>query len=240
MLFPTFPTSSPQTDLSGCFIQKQDTVTIPPLSDPQLQNAAFSVIEAAKAQLSELKLADLFSQQLKGDDYTQFISEFLYHWAGLDAKPPEALVESSRKQLHSMVSQFVSTNRIDPAVLVDVLCPLLEHLASPDDVQDLLNSLTRTCATAGEEGANLVDLATLGTVMSEVARGEDDSHAQMNEAFAKLQTQRLREVQQAFDLCLRLDVNGESADCQISVPVAVFGSENAASISVEEEAPTDS
>ena len=58
--------TNPSPDLLNCFVQKQDTVVIPPLTDPQLQNAAFSVIEATKSQLSELKLADLFSQQLQG------------------------------------------------------------------------------------------------------------------------------------------------------------------------------
>lgn len=194
-----------QPDLMNCFIQKQDTVTIPPLSDPQLQNAAFSVIEAAKSQLSELKLADLFSKQLQGEKAAQFISEFLYHWAGVDSKPPESMVEQSKKSLHSIIHGFLSTHDTTPRDLSDLITPLLPYLTAVSDVDEFSSMLNRTVyggTTMPEEAASLVDLATLGTVMSEVI--VSDEQGEENEAIVELQNQKMREVQSAFRSILDL------------------------------------
>ena len=137
-------TQNQNSDLLNCFVQKQDTVVIPPLTDPQLQNAAFSVIEATKSQLSELKLADLFSQQLQGEKRSQFISEFIYHWAGVDSKPPESMVESSKKNLRSMIHSFLSTHEVDPSTLIEIICPLLPYITNISEVEELSAYLTRT------------------------------------------------------------------------------------------------
>lgn len=219
-----------QADILNCFIQKQDSVTIPPLIDPQLQNAAFSVIEAAKSQLSELKLADLYSQQLQGEQRGQFISEFLYHWAGVDSKPPESMVESSKKSLHSIIHGFLSTHDTEPEALSELICPLLPYLTNVNEVDDLSSFLTRSvCANSAsqEEGANMVDLATLGTVISEVSVDTDGR----SESIKQLQEQKLREIQRAFDICLNphpseneLESNGQQAS-YLSTTRAIFGSE---------------
>ena len=141
---PMFYSSQNQNpDLLNCFVQKQDTVVIPPLTDPQLQNAAFSVIEATKSQLSELKLADLYSQQLQGEKRSQFISEFIYHWAGVDSKPPESMIESSKKNLHSMINSFISTHDVTPSTLIEIICPILPYLTNLSDVEELSSYLTR-------------------------------------------------------------------------------------------------
>lgn len=219
-----------QADILNCFIQKQDSVTIPPLIDPQLQNAAFSVIEAAKSQLSELKLADLYSQQLQGEQRGQFISEFLYHWAGVDSKPPESMVESSKKSLHSIIHGFLSTHDTQPESLNELICPLLPYLTSVNEVDDLSSFLTRSVCTNSanqEEGANMVDLATLGTVISEVSV---DTNGR-SESMKQLQEQKLREIQRAFDICLNphpseneLESNDHQAS-YLSTTRAIFGSE---------------
>ena len=197
------PVQSAQADLMNCFIQKQDTVTIPPLSDPQLQNAAFSVIEAAKSQLSELKLADLFSHQLQGEKCNQFISEFLYHWAGVDAKPPESMIESSKKSLHSIIHGFLSTHDTDPSSLSEVIVPLLPYLTSVSEVDDVSGYLTRnifaTSESTPEEGANLVELATLGAVMSEISLEPDGEES---ETAKVLREQKRAEIQKAFETFL--------------------------------------
>lgn len=215
-----------QAEVLNCFIQKQDSVTIPPLIDPQLQNAAFSVIEAAKSQLSELKLADLYSQQLQGEQRGQFISEFLYHWAGVDSKPPESMVESSKKSLHSIIHGFLSTHDIEPEVLNDTICPLLPYLTNVNEVDDLSSFLTRSvCANSAmqEEGANMVDLATLGTVISEVSLDTDGR----SESIKQLQAQKLREIQRAFDICLNPhpSENEFESNSQQATTRAIFGSE---------------
>ncbi|OHT07927.1 hypothetical protein TRFO_05042 [Tritrichomonas foetus] len=219
-----------QADILNCFIQKQDTVTIPPLIDPQLQNAAFSVIEAAKSQLSELKLADLYSQQLQGDQHEQFVSEFLYHWAGVDSKPPESMIESSKKSLHSIIHGFLSTHDTDPVALSELICPLLPYLTNVNDVDELSSFLTRSvCANSSiqEEDADIVDLATLGTVISEVSFETDER----SESIKKLQEQKLRDLQRAFDMCLnphQSENEIESNDIPasyLSTTRAIFGSE---------------
>jgi hypothetical protein len=185
----------------NCFIQKQDTVAIPPLVDAQLQNAAFSVIEAAKSQLAELKLADLYAQQLQGDRYTQFISEFLYHWAGVDSKPPDAMVESCKQSLHSMVQEHVSLHESEPQTLVEVICPLLPYLSSVADADEVSAILTRIVHSASEESADLKGLATLRSALSEMSFDDSDL-GESNEAYEQLQAQKLREIQRAFELCL--------------------------------------
>lgn len=216
--------SSP--DILNCFVQKQDTVVIPPLTDPQLQNAAFSVIEAAKSQLSELKLADLYSQQLQGEKRSQFISEFLYHWAGVDSKPPESMVESSKKNLHSMIHSFISTHEVDPTTLIDIICPVLPYITNLNEVEELSSYLTRTIysgTAAPEEGADLVDLATLGTVISEVSLNTTSS--EHNDALQELQERKHKDIQNAFKLCLTLP-GEESSAAQESTTRGIFGSES--------------
>ena len=223
-------TNAQQADILNCFIQKQDTVTIPPLIDPQLQNAAFSVIEAAKSQLSEIKLADLYSQQLQGDQKGQFISEFLYHWAGVDSKPPESMIESSKKSLHSIIHGFISTHGIDPEAMNQLISPLLPYLTNVTEVEDFSTFLTRSVfanPNMPEEEANIVDLATLGTVISEVSIETDER----SESIKQLQNQRLKDIQRAFDICLNphpseneLESNEHQAS-YFSTTRAVFGSE---------------
>ena len=210
----------------NCFVQKQDTVVIPPLTDPQLQNAAFSVIEATKSQLSELKLADLFSQQLQGEKRSQFISEFIYHWAGVDSKPPESMVESSKKNLRSMIHSFLSTHEVDPSTLIDIICPLLPYITNISEVEELSAYLTRTIFSGPqmqEEGADLVDLATLGTVISEVS--SDQLVSVHNDEFQELQERKHKDIQNAFKLCLTLP-GEESSAAQASTTRGIFGSES--------------
>ena len=221
------PGQNPQADVLNCFIQKQDTVMIPPLSDPQLQNAAFSVIEAAKAQLSELKLADLFSHQLQGEKCSQFISEFLYHWAGVDSKPPESMIESSKKSLHSIIHGFLSTHDTDPVSLSELITPLLPYLTSVSEVDDVSKFLTRNVcadgAEATEEGANLVDLATLGTVMSEISFEAEDGES---ERAAQLREEKLREIQEAFETCLSQEPEPEfGSEDELAVAAAAAAQE---------------
>ena len=187
--------------LTNCMIQKQDTVTVPPLKDPQLQNVAMSRIESVKSQLSELKLADLYSQQLEGDRRSQFISEFLYHWSGVDSKPPEPLVESSKNSLHSIINNFIEIQKADPLVLSQVISPLLPYLTSASEVENFVNYLSRHMGSdpsEPEEEANMIDLATLGSIISEIS--VDSSEA--NATIQQMQTEKLREVQRAFDECL--------------------------------------
>lgn len=212
-----------QPDLMNCFIQKQDTVTIPPLSDPQLQNAAFSVIEAAKSQLSELKLADLFSKQLQGEKASQFISEFLYHWAGVDSKPPESMVEQSKKSLHSIIHGFLSTHDTAPSELGGLISPLLPYLTSVSEVEEFSAMLNRTVyagTTMPEEAASLVDLATLGTVMSEVSIDTEESP---ESDVAARQAAKRREIQSAFQTVLDSldDENEEEQDIDTGLDFVV-------------------
>ena len=221
------------SEILNCFIQKQDTVTIPPLTDPQLQSAAFSVIEAAKSQLSELKLADLYSQQLQGEKREMFISEFLYHWAGVDSKPPESMVESVKKSIHSLIHGFLSTHDTDPVALSELLTPLLPYLTNVADVDELSSFLTRSVCSSGwvhEEGAGIVDLATLGTVISEVSIDPEDD--ERSESMRQLQEMELRDLQRAFDICLNTHQvdevesnSNENPTSYLSTTRAIFGSE---------------
>lgn len=226
---------NPAADLYNCFIQKQDTVSIPPLIDPQLQNAAFSVIEAAKSQLSELKLADLFAQQLHGDCRLQFISEFLYHWAGVDSKPPESMIDYAKKTVHSMIQEFLSTHDIDTISLGELICPLLPYLTTNSEIEELSSFLTRTVyagSSAPEEGADMADLANLGNVISEVSfeHAESKGISHSNDAFEQIQAAKLRDIQQAFNICLNPHNNGNGAESEshpttLSTTRAIFGSE---------------
>ncbi|KAH0794199.1 hypothetical protein GPJ56_001802 [Histomonas meleagridis] len=188
-------------DLSNCIIQKKDTVTIPPLNDPQLQNVAMSLIEAVKSQLSELKLADLYSQQLEGDRRSQFISEFLYHWSGVDSKPPEPLIESSKNSLHTIINEFAEKQKVDPLTLSQIIGPLLPYLTSVSEVENFNNFLARhmgTDPTVPEEEANMIDLATLGSIISEISVNPSET----NKEIQQLQGEKLKEIQKAFDECL--------------------------------------
>ena len=218
-------TSSP-TDVLNCFIPKQDTVVIPPLQDPQLQNVAFSVIEAAKSQLSELKLADLFSATLQGDAKSQFIGEFLFHWAGVDSKPPEQMLDYAKKSIHSMIINYVSTHNIEASQLTELICPLLPYLTNANEVDEFSAYLNRSILPDSEiddENAGIADLATLGTVISEVSA--ESSKTEDSEAFLTLQQNKFQEIRRAFDLCLGTKSQSNTSDVRKFSTNAIFGSE---------------
>jgi hypothetical protein len=188
-----FPSLQQQPDLLNIFIQKQDTVTIPPLSDPQLQNAAFSVIEATKSQLSELKLTDLFAQQLPSDRSTQFISEFLYQWAGVDSKPPESMVESSKASLHALIRDFLASHDVPASALSELICPVLPCLTSVADVEELSACLSRSiyvAASPADDGAGIAQFEAFG------------ADVEPRDAMESLEAQKLRDIRRAFGVCL--------------------------------------
>jgi hypothetical protein len=176
-------TGIPPSEVLNCFIQKHEAVSIPPLCDAQLQNAAFSVIDAAKSQLSELKLADLFAQQLQGERYTQFISEFLYHWAGVDSKPPDAMIDSCKRQLHGLVREHLASHE---SPLTEILSPVLPFLTSVSDLDELSFALLRAVPPVSEEP------------IADTLRIPDGE----SNAIEQLQAERLREIQRAFQMCL--------------------------------------
>jgi hypothetical protein len=189
-------------DPPSCLVQRQDTVTVPPLCEPQLQAAALSVIEAAKSQLAELKLADLFSQQLRPDKSSLFISEFLFHWAGVDSKPPEPIVSASKTALHALISDFLSNNPTSAASLSEFLLPVLPCLTSTSDCDELLSRLARLDA--------------------ESATGE------VSERIENLHAQKRRDIQAAFTFCLtRPSGRSNEGDAPVSMSTtkAVVGSE---------------
>ena len=217
-------TSSP-SDVLNCFIPKQDTVVIPPLQDPQLQNVAFSVIEAAKSQLSELKLADLFSATLHGEAKSQFIGEFLFHWAGVDSKPPEQMLNSSKKSIHSLITNYVSSHNIEASQLTELICPLLPYLTNANEVDEFSTYLNSSILPDSEvdENAGMADLATLGTVISEVSA--ESVNTEDSEAFLTLQQNKFQEIRRAFDLCLGTKSQSNTSDILRFSTNAIFGSE---------------
>jgi hypothetical protein len=214
---PMFSSPLQQPDLLNIFIQKQDSVTIPPLSGPQLQNAAFSVIEATKSQLSELKLADLFAQQLPSDRSAQFISEFLYHWAGVDSKPPESMVESSKASLHTLIRDFLASHDVPTATLSELICPVLPCLTSVADVEELSACLSRSiyvAASPAEDGASLAHFEAFG------------ADAEPRDAIESLEAQKLRDIRRAFSVCLS-HPEERFRMSTVSTTRAVVGSESA-------------
>jgi hypothetical protein len=191
-------------DPPSCLIQHQDTVAIPPLSDPQLQQAAFSVLEAAKSQLAELKLADLFAQQLPPDKSPFFISEFLYHWTGIDSKPPESIVASSKKALHSIIRDFFTTYPASASAVSDLLISVLPHLTCAADLEDIVSRLNRY---------DNEDVATF---------------SERRDSIESLQAQKRRDIQRAFTFCLSRPMardGEEETRMSMSTTKAVIGSE---------------
>ena len=229
------PLNQPQNlEVTSCFIQKHDSVIVPHLNDPQLQNLAVSIIENSKFQLSELKLADLYSQQLPGERRTQFISEFIYHWSGVDTKPPEALIESSRKNLHSIIFDFLDNNDIYLNILIDILNPILNLIENVTDVEELTSYLEKTIfsSTSFEEGADLFDLATLESVITEVSNNTVSTNDKINSENLRIQQineKKLKDIQNAFRICLNNKNEENHSDNQnnshISTTGGIFGSD---------------
>jgi len=206
-------------ELNSCFVQKHDSVVIPVLNDPQLQNAAFSVIEAAKSQLAELKLADLFSQQLIGDKKDQFISEFIYHWAGVETKPPESMVIASKRQLRTVVHDFLTSNQLSAMKVLEIIEPLLPFLTSQSDIDEFSVFLNKGISTSTSEN-----------IIEAVDDCNDEPRPENNDHYQSILDKRRKDVQKAFSECIGsgngLNLSELAQQSHMSTTCGVFGSEN--------------
>jgi hypothetical protein len=170
---------------------------MPSVSDPQLQQAAFAVLEAARAQLAELTLADLFAAQLPPERAAQFVAEFLFHSAGVDSRPPASMVAAAKRALRALVREFLAAHAGAAPALTDLIAPLLPFLACAADCEELAARLARADGGEAPDGG---------------------------EPGASLQAQKKRDIQRAFTFCLSKHAE-EDARFSISTTKAIIGSE---------------